>query len=137
MSLPRDAAVRTPEDFGIGTKADAARFLISGNKLYGEKRYREALAQYRKSYAISQDQVLSEQIWKLETSIREYEAIQASNKLIKEANLLYNQGLLQEAATKYRDSLAVHPNAEVEAFLKQIQNALPASPDASPSAPQK
>ena len=137
VSLPRDAAVRTPEDFGIGTKADAARFLISGNKLYGEKRYREALAQYRKSYAISQDQVLSEQIRKLETSIREYEAIQASNKLIKEANLLYNQGLLQEAATKYRDSLAVHPNAEVEAFLKQIQNALPASPDASPSAPQK
>lgn len=137
VSIPQNATVRTPEDFGIGTKADAARFLISGNKLYGEKRYREALAQYRKSYAISQDQVLSEQIRKLETSIREYEAIQASNKLIKEANLLYNQGLMQEAAAKYKDSLAAHPNAEVEAFLKQIQDALPTSPDAAPSASRK
>ena len=65
-------------------------FLIAGNKLYGEKRYREALVQYRKSYAISQDQILSELIRKLEASLNEYEAIQAANKLIKEGNLLYN-----------------------------------------------
>lgn len=129
VQLPQNATVRTPEDFGIGTKADAARLLLTGNKLYGEKRYREALAQYRKSYAISQDQVLSEQIRKLEKSLKEYEAIQASNKLIKEANLLYNQGLVREAAAKYRESLAAHPNAEVEAFLKRIENTIPVSPD--------
>jgi len=133
VQLPRSADIRAPENFGIGTKSDAARFLIAGNKLYGEKRYREALVQYRKSYAISQDQVLSELIRKLETSLKEYEAIQAANKLIKEANLLYNQGHIREAAAKYRESLAAHTNTEVEAFLKHIERTVPASPDTSPS----
>ena len=86
VRLPKSADIRAPENFGIGTKSDAARFLIAGNKLYGEKRYREALVQYRKSYAISQDQILSELIRKLEASLNEYEAIQAANKLIKEDN---------------------------------------------------
>ena len=133
VQLPRSADIRAPENFGIGTKSDAAHFLIAGNKLYGEKRYREALVQYRKSYAISQDQILSELIRKLEASLNEYEAIQAANKLIKEGNLLYNQGRVQEAAAKYRESLAAHPNAEVEAFLKHIEGTASGSPDASPS----
>ena len=133
VRLPKSADIRAPENFGIGTKSDAARFLIAGNKLYGEKRYREALVQYRKSYAISQDQILSELIRKLEASLNEYEAIQAANKLIKEGNLLYNQGRVQEAAAKYRESLAAHPNAEVEAFLKHIEGTASGSPDASPS----
>ena len=133
VRLPGSADIRAPENFGIGTKSDAARFLIAGNKLYGEKRYREALAQYRKSYAISQDQILSELIRKLETSLNEYEAIQVANKLIKEANLLYNQGRVQEAAAKYRESLAAHTNAEVEAFLKHIESAAPTSTDAEAS----
>ena len=133
VRLPGSADIRAPENFGIGTKSDATRFLIAGNKLYGEKRYREALVQYRKSYAISQDQILSELIRKLETSLDEYEAIQAANKLIKEANLLYNQGHIREAAAKYRESLAAHTNAEVEAFLKHIESAAPASADAEAS----
>ena len=133
VRLPGSADIRAPENFGIGTKSDATRFLIAGNKLYGEKRYREALVQYRKSYAISQDQILSELIRKLETSLNEYEAIQTANKLIKEANLLYNQGRVREAAAKYRESLAAHSNAEVEAFLKHIESAAPASTDAEAS----
>ena len=131
------APLRAPEDFGIGTKADAARFLVSGNKLYGEKRYREALEQYRKSYAISQDQILSALIRKLEVSLKEYEAVHAANALIKEANLLYNQGLVKEAVAKYRESLAVHANTEVEAFLGYIENTKPASLDASPDERKK
>ena len=38
VRLPKSADIRAPENFGIGTKSDAARFLIAGNKLYGEKR---------------------------------------------------------------------------------------------------
>lgn len=132
VQIPKDSVIRAPEDFGIGTRADATRFLTSGNKLYGEKRYREALAQYRKSYAISKDRILSELIRKLETSLKEYEAIQAANKLIKEANLLYNQGLLQEAAVKYRKSLSAHPNTEVEAFLNHLEKTASISVDVSP-----
>ena len=129
--IPEGSVIRAPEDFGIGTKADAARFLHAGNTLYGEKRYREALTQYRKSHSISKNPILSELIRKLEASLKEYEAIQSANALIKEANLLYNQEKIQEAAVKYRESLAAHPNAEVEAFLRHIEDALSASSDIS------
>ncbi|MDO4785358.1 MAG: tetratricopeptide repeat protein [Fretibacterium sp.] len=127
VALPQNSVVRTPEDFGIGTKADAARLLRAGDTLYGEKRYREALAQYRKSFAISQDQALGGWIRKIERSLKEHEAVQASNKLIKEANSLYKQGHVPQAWAKYKESLTVHPNAEVEKFIKQIEKSLPAA----------
>ena len=78
-----------------------------------------------------------QEILRLADSLNEYEAIQAANKLIKEANLLYNQGHVREAAVKYRESLAAHANAEVEAFLKHIEDDIPASTDASPSGQEK
>ena len=65
--------------------------------------------------------------------MNKYEAIQAANKLIKEANLFYNQGHIREAAAKYRESLAAHTNAEVEVFLKYIESAALASIDAEAS----
>ncbi|MDR3230857.1 MAG: hypothetical protein LBT65_05415, partial [Synergistaceae bacterium] len=77
------AQVRTPEDFGIGTRADAMRLLQEGHALYKQGKYRDALEAYRKSYAISRDQRLSDWIARVETSLREYESVLQANVLIK------------------------------------------------------
>ena len=114
--------VRSPEDFGIGTQADATRLLQEGHVLYKQGKYREALEGYRKSYAISKDQRLADWISRVETSLKEYEAVLRANILIKEANNLYNEGKFTEALTKYKESLVIHPNAEVENFTKHIED---------------
>jgi tetratricopeptide (TPR) repeat protein len=113
--------VRTPEDFGIGTQADAARLLQDGHALYKQARYGEALDAYRKSFAISKDDRLSDWIGRVESSLKEYEAVLQANVLIKEANNLYNEGDHGGALKKYRESLAIHPNAEVENFIKMVE----------------
>ncbi|MDR1731252.1 MAG: tetratricopeptide repeat protein [Synergistaceae bacterium] len=125
--------VRAPEDFGIGTQADAMRLLQEGHALYKQGKYREALDSYRKSYAISRDPRLSDWISRVETSLREYESVLKANVLIKEANSLYNEGRYAEALAKYRESLSVHANAEVENFTRHIESTL-GSADIVPTA---
>ena len=112
--------VRAPEDFGIGTQADAARLLQEGHSLYRDGKYREALDVYRKSFAISKDPRLAEWISRVETSLKEYESVLQANVLIKEANNLYNEGDHEGALAKYRESLALRPNAEVENFIEML-----------------
>jgi tetratricopeptide (TPR) repeat protein len=114
-------AVRSPEDFGIGTQADAARLLQEGHALYKQGNYREALEVYRKSYAVSKDQRLADWISRVETSLKEYEAVLQANVLIKEANNLYNEGNYPGALVKYKESLAVHANPEVENFTQLLE----------------
>jgi len=41
--------------------------------------------------------------------------------LIKEANNLYNEGNHVGALEKYKESLAIHPNAEVENFIEVLE----------------
>lgn len=119
--------VRSAEDFGIGTQADATRLLQEGHALYKQGKYRDALESYRKSYAISRDTRLADWISRVETSLKEYEAVLKANALIKDANNLYNEGRLAEARDKYKESLAVHANAEVEKFMKHIEETLKSS----------
>ena len=115
-------AVRSPEDFGIGTQADAARLLQEGHALYKQGKYREALDVYRKSYAVSKDQRLADWISRVESSLKEYEAVLQANVLIKEANNLYNEGNYPEALAKYKESLVIHANPEVESFTELLEN---------------
>lgn len=119
-----EQVVRSAEDFGIGTQADATRLLQEGHALYKQGKYRDALDSYRKSYAISRDPRLADWISRVETSLKEYEAVLKANALIKDANNLYNEGRLAEARDKYKESLAVHANAEVEKFMKHIEDTL-------------
>ena len=114
-------APRTPDDFGIGTKADAARLFREGDAFYQKGRYREALERYRKSYAISKDPKLAEWIQRVDVSLNEYEAIRKFNATIKQANDLYNQGQHEKALAKYKESLKIHSNTEVAAFIKQLE----------------
>jgi tetratricopeptide (TPR) repeat protein len=115
-------AVRSAEDFGIGTHADAMRLLQEGHTLYKGGKYRESLEVYRKSYAISKDQRLADWISRVETSLKEYESALQANVLIKEANNLYNEGNYLKALEKYKESLVIHSNPEVESFTKLIEN---------------
>jgi len=116
-----EQVVRTPEDFGIGTQADATRLLQEGHALYKDGKYREALEVYRKSFSISKDARLADWISRVETSLKEYESVLQANILIKEANNLYNEGNPDGALEKYRESLSIHPNAEVENFIKMLE----------------
>jgi len=114
------STVRGPDDLGIGTRADAVRLLEQGHALYMDGRYREALEIYHRSYAIYSNPRLAEWISKMETSLAELEAVLAANELIKQANELYNAGDLPAALEKYKASLAIHHNAEVENFISLL-----------------
>ncbi|MDR1979840.1 MAG: hypothetical protein LBQ42_13975 [Synergistaceae bacterium] len=125
-------AVRSPEDFGIGTQADAARLLQEGHTLYKQGKYREALDVYRKSYAVSKDQRLADWISRVETSLKEYESVLQANVLIKEANNLYNEGNYPGALVKYKESLVIHANPEVENFTELLENNMKSDDNAKP-----
>jgi tetratricopeptide (TPR) repeat protein len=116
-----EQVVRSPEDFGIGTQADATRLLQEGHALYKQGKYREALEVYRKSYAVSKDQRIADWISRVETSLKEYESVLLANVLIKEANNLYNEGNYPEALVKYKESLTIHANPEVENFTELLE----------------
>ena len=118
---PKDAPLRTPEDFGIGTKADSLRLMRSANILYLQRKYQEALNLYRKSYALSASDDVKSAIDELEALLRDRNAVQAANNRIREGNALYRQGKIQEALGKYGESLELHPNAEVEAFIRDAR----------------
>jgi tetratricopeptide (TPR) repeat protein len=117
-----EQVVRSPEDFGIGTQADATRLLQEGHSLYKEGKYRDSLEIYRKSYAISKDQRLADWISRVEASLKEYESVLQANVLIKEANNLYDEGSYADALRKYKESLAIHSNTEVENFIKLLED---------------
>jgi tetratricopeptide (TPR) repeat protein len=131
---PSSQDIRSSEDFGIGTRTDAERLLRMGHDLYSEGRYREALALYRKSYAIFEDKQLKDWIERVETPLKEYEAVQKANALIKEGNSFYNGGRFAEALAKYKASLLVHSNAEVENFVKKLEGAVKTSGASAPAA---
>ena len=50
--------------------------------------------------------------------------MQKANALIKEGNTLYNGGRFSEALAKYKASLLAHPNAEVENFVKKLEETI-------------
>lgn len=125
VTEPAEQVIRAAVDFGIGTQADAARLLQEGHALYRDGRYREALEIYRKSFAISSDARLGDWIRMVETSLEEYDAVLRANALIKEANNLYSEGDHAAAIEKYRESLAIHFNAEVENFIRMLEELNP------------
>ena len=51
---------------------------------------------------------------------------------MREGNALLNAGKAAEAMARYREALAIHPNAEVEAFLAR-SGEHPAQEDPAPA----
>ncbi|MCR4818238.1 MAG: hypothetical protein K5841_04700 [Fretibacterium sp.] len=114
------APVRGPEDVGLGTQADAAHLVRQGDTLYLQRRLEEAAVFYRKALAMSpSNEPLRAWIKSLEAILRKQKAAKSANDLFLKGNALYREGKIKEAAAKYREGLAIHPNAEVESFLRK------------------
>ena len=123
--LAPDENLRGPEDFGIGTKADAQKIIKSADELLAEGKGEQALELYRKALKISPNPELQKWAARLFDVVKENNAVEAANKQIKEANALYKAGKVKEALDLYRESLKTHKNAEIEEFLKnqeQVNN---------------
>ncbi len=118
IRLPQGTVLRTPEDFGIGTKADALKFVQEGDELYNQGKLEEAAVKYRRAQSISSSPEIQSWLENIEANIRERRSVQAANELITRANQLYNQGKTKEAIELYRQSLTTHANPQIEAFLK-------------------
>ena len=58
-------------------------------------------------------------ISRLDAIIRERDSAEAANKQIAAANALYKAGKIKEALELYRQSLTLHKNPEIEAFLRR------------------
>ena len=117
--LAPDAVLRGPEDFGIGTKADAQKIIKEADAFYAEEKIDEALELYRKALKISPNPALQKWAARLFEVSKENKAVEAANKQIKEANALYKAGKIKEALDLYQQSLKTHKNAEIEEFIKQ------------------
>ena len=89
-----------------------------GRSYKAQGKFDEALTLYRRAQTISANPQLKDWLTRFENSIRERNAVNAANKQINEANTLYKAGKKKEAFDLYRESLKVHPNKEIESFLK-------------------
>ena len=122
VRLPQGTVLRTPEDFGIGTRIDAQRISQSADELYAQGNIDEALELYRKALAISSSAEMQAWVTRLSDAIKERDEVTAANKQISEANALYKAGKVKEAIDLYRKSLTTHKNAEIEDFIRKQGN---------------
>ena len=72
----------------------------------------------------------------VEGILRDRKAAQAANAKVRQANALFKSGKVSEAMDLYRESLALHPNAEVQSFLTRNGEPL-VSADTAPAAPAR
>ena len=114
--------IRGAEDFGIGTKLDAQKMIQAADEFYAQGNIDEAAALYRKAQSISPSNELKDWVAKLESIIKERDAVAAANRQIAQANALYKAGKVKEAMELYRESLKTHKNAEIEAFIRRQGN---------------
>lgn len=117
--LAPDTVIRGPEDFGIGTRSDAQKIIQEADDLYANGDFDGAIALYRKAQNISPSDEMRRWISRLDTVIKERDAVNAANRQISEANALFKAGKTKEALDLYRESLKTHKNAEIEAFLRR------------------
>ncbi len=118
IKLGSDVVLRSPEDFGIGTKNDAVKIVQEADKLYSENKISEAIALYKKAQSISPSKDVKEWLDQLEKNVAENEAVNSANEIIKQANNLYRNGKLKEAIELYKKSLEIHRDSRIEEFIK-------------------
>ena len=119
VKLDADTVIRGPEDFGIGTRLDAQKIVNEADELYSQGKLDEALELYKKAGAIASNPDMRNWLSRFEASLKERDSANAANKLIYEANALYKSGKKKEALDLYRQSLNIHPNSEIEAFIRR------------------
>ncbi len=117
--LDNGTKLRDAEDFGIGTRNDAAKIIQDADKLYSEGKLKEAVELYQKAQKISSSKEIAEWLSRIEKVIAESDSVNESNALIKQANALYKSGKTKEAIDLYKKSLTVHPNAQLQKFIEK------------------
>ena len=122
VRLPQGTVIRGPEDFGIGTRLDAQKMVQAADELYAQGNLAEAAALYKKAQAIAPSDEMKNWVARLDSIIKENDAVEAANRQIAEANALYKAGKVKEALDLYRESLKTHRNAEIEAFIRRQGN---------------
>lgn len=117
--LAPDTVIRGPEDFGIGTRTDAQKFIQQADELYAEGKIDEAAELYRKAQRIAPSDEMRKWVSRLDNVLKERDAVNAANRQIAEANALFRAGKTKEAIELYRESLKTHRNREIEEFIRK------------------
>ena len=106
-------------------RSEAEAFAQDAVKLEAAGKTTEALDAYRKSVELFPDEVVKERLSNLETSVREAEIRRTRVATLREeaaAVLLENR--LEEAVSKYRESLRLQPDAALEARVQKMEERL-------------
>lgn len=117
--LAPDTVIRGPEDFGIGTRTDAQKFIQQADELYAEGKIDGAAELYRKAQRIAPSDEMQRWVSRLDNVLKERDAVNAANRQISEANTLFRAGKIKEALELYRESLKTHRNREIEEFIRK------------------
>lgn len=107
-----------------------------GDSLVQQKRLKEAVVQYREHLRCNPDRQLEDYIRSLEDTIKKEEEqrqrYEYAKRLRSEGEQLQKANRIQEAITKYRESLRYLPDSELEKHIRELELAM-ARPTPTPS----
>jgi len=143
---PSDALTKFKESLGYWSDATRTKYVADmearrvkavalrdeGSKLQGQNRIPEAIAKYKESLNYWPDQGLSGHIATLEGKVKQ-DADAAARKakakqLRDEGYALQQKNQLQAAVGKYKESLAVWPDKQLEDYIRQLEAKIAAVP---------
>jgi tetratricopeptide (TPR) repeat protein len=106
-------------------RAKAAALKVEGESLEREKKLEDAAARYRESLKIWQDTELQKKLWTLESEMtRQEQDRKQALSLKNEAKTLLDAKQYDEAIAKYRSSLQLLHDPEMEKQVQQLESAL-------------
>jgi tetratricopeptide (TPR) repeat protein len=136
---PSDALAKFKESLGYGSDPSRQKYVADlearrtkavalrdeGSKLQNQNRLSEAVAKYKESLTVWPDPGLSSHIATLEGKLKQ-DADTAARKakakqLRDEGYALQQRNQLQAAVGKYRESLAVWPDPQLEDYIRQLE----------------
>jgi tetratricopeptide (TPR) repeat protein len=106
-------------------RARAEKLADEGHSLLKEGREREAFERFTESLALRSDSVLEKRTKALGEKVRaDEERLARARGLRSEGIALQKQGNPEEALKKYRESLGVRPDPELQAYADQLETLL-------------
>lgn len=123
-SLLRDKAASEENEAAAkrARETTARQMTAEGEKLEDDGKLREAVAKYRASLDIAPDVILEKRVRALERKLADREKQDADALRLKEAaHALRADGKLDQALAKYKESLAVRPDADIEETVRVLE----------------
>ncbi|MFH0953135.1 MAG: hypothetical protein V1873_02270 [Verrucomicrobiota bacterium] len=106
-------------------RAEAAKLKSQAAALETQGNLKDAIEAYRESLSVLPDPELEGRLAALEAELAKQEAIAAqARKLKDEASALAQEGKLEDAISKYKESLAVQPDPEVSNLIASLEEEL-------------